>query len=94
MDLELSARLNQEAFAATFNLSYPQYRKLVTSLTASEVIICLELLKAKRHRSEFRASMERQVRSWLADTSGTLKPLSPKQFLAASPKWPINYTLP
>lgn len=83
----------QREFAALHRITLEEYKKLVSSLTYDEVITCLELLKAVKHKSGFRATMEQHVRSWLANPA-YLKPLSPNQMKAAKPKWPIRYNLP
>lgn len=88
-DLEV----RQEQFALSFGLTLVQYKKLASSVTTDELISCLELLKAKKHRSHFRASIAVELRQWL-DYGGALKPLSVFQLKAIVPKWPIKYSLP
>lgn len=83
----------QAEFAASFGLSFEHYKKLASALNSTELITCLELLKARRHRSGFRASCTSQINAWL-NGSEHLKPLSPRQFKGAEPKWPIPYTIP
>lgn len=88
-DLEM----RQEAFAKDFGLTLAQYKKLAGSCTADELISCLELLRAKTHRSHFRASMTQTLWRWL-DDGCQLKPLSRHQMLAIVPKWPIKFSIP
>ena len=83
----------QADFAKGFDLTFDQYRKLATSLSYIELITCLELLKAKRHKSKSRQRWATTIRAWL-DYSDTLKPLSIVEFRMAEPKWPIRYSLP
>ncbi len=90
MELEQS----QREFALKFRISYEEYKILVTSMTTDEVITCLELLRAKKHKSKFRERMETQIREWLAHDYGNSKPLTDKDFMWARPKWPIHYQLP
>lgn len=80
-------------FAAQFHLTLDEYKRLVSSMTYDEVITCLELVKASKHRSGFRSRMSAQIRTWLPG-SQYLKPLTHNQFRAMTPKWPIHYTLP
>lgn len=84
----------QRKFAELQRLTFEEYARLVKACTYEEVITCLELVRAKRHPSEFRAKMEQQIRGWLTDPGIHQKPLSPKQFAMTKPKWPIKYTLP
>lgn len=88
---ELETR--QAEFAVAYRITFEEYKKLVTSCSYDEVITCLELLKARRHRSSFRKDMEAGIRKWFSDGVG-LKPLSPRQFDASRPKWPVQYSLP
>lgn len=83
----------QREFATAFGLTLEHYKKLASSLNHIELVTCLELLKAKRHRSGFRAACTSQILSWL-EGGDHLKPLSPRQFKGAEPKWPIQYTIP
>lgn len=84
----------QRKFAELQRLTFEEYTRLVKACTYEEVITCLELVRAKRHPSEFRAKMEQQIRGWLSEPGIHQKPLSPKQFAMTKPKWPIKYTLP
>jgi len=86
-----------QEFAVLHNLTVDEYMKLVQSMRTGEVITCLELLRARRHRSEFRRNMDIKIRMWLiaANTNGErTQPLTAKEFEMARPKWPITYTLP
>lgn len=83
----------QAEFAASFGLTLEHYKKLTGTLSYTELITCLELLKARHHRSGFRASCASQIQAWL-NGSEHLKPLSPRQFKGAEPKWPITYSIP
>lgn len=83
----------QAEFAKSFDLTYDQYKKLATCLSHIELITCLELLKARRHRSKSRQRWAAAIRTWL-DCSVTLKPLSIVEFKMAEPKWPVRYSLP
>jgi hypothetical protein len=85
----------QTAFAAEFGLSYEQYKKLATACNSTELVTCLELLKAKKHRSAYRATLAASVRAWLVeDIPVHAKPLSFYQFRNAEPKWPVHYNFP
>jgi hypothetical protein len=85
----------QSEFAAGFRLTYDEYKKLVTAMTADEVITCLELLRCVKHRSQYRADRETRIRKWLADPKPSFsKPLNPHEFDSLRPKWPIKYQLP
>ena len=88
--------MTSEEFAGMHRITCDEYKRLCSSMRTDEVITCLELLKAKRHRSPFRQAMEARIREWLeqADSSIRTRPLTPKEFEAAKPKWPITYTLP
>lgn len=91
---QLSARdAELTAFAAQFHLSLDEYKRIVSAMTYDEVITCLELVKASKHRSGFRSRMSAQIRLWLAG-SAYLKPLTHNQYRAMAPKWPITYNLP
>lgn len=83
----------QAEFASSFGLTLEHYRKLASTLSYTELITCLELLKARRHRSGFRASCTTQINAWL-NGNDHVKPLSPRQFKGAEPKWPITYNIP
>jgi hypothetical protein len=83
----------QEEFATGFGLTLEQYKFLVSSLNYTELITCLELLKAKRHKSQWRERKANAVRVWI-DGRITLKPLSITEFRMAEPKWPLHYRLP
>ena len=83
----------QTEFAATFGLTLEQYKKLASSLSHIELITCLELLRAKRHRSGFRNHCKIQIQHWL-DGAPYMKPLTQRQFKMAEPKWPIHYNIP
>lgn len=88
-DLEM----RQELFAKDFGLSLAQYKKLASSVTSDELISCLELLKAKTHKSHFRSSVSAALWRWL-ESGVTLKPLSLNQMRAIVPKWPVKYRIP
>jgi hypothetical protein len=88
---ELEAR--QQTFACSFGLTLEQYKRLASSMNYTELISILELLKAHKHRSAFRASLADAVRSWL-DHGVSLKPLTANQFKAIAPRWPVQYQLP
>lgn len=88
-DLEV----RQERFAQDFGLTLAQYKKLASAVTADELISCLELLKAKTHRSQFRASVASSLKQWI-EHGGMLKPLSINQMKAIVPKWPIKIQVP
>lgn len=88
-DLEI----RQEEFAKAFELTLEQYKFLTSSLNFTELITCLELLKAKRHKSKWRQSKAQTVRMWIDDRIG-LKPLSITEFRMAEPTWPLHYRLP
>lgn len=89
-DLEI----RQKQFAEQHRITFEDYRKLVKNLSYTEVITCLEVLKAARHRSEFRHKMETQIRSWLSGAAAALKPLTPNQFKCLEPRYPVRYNLP
>lgn len=83
----------QAEFAARFNLSLDDYLRIVRSCNMQEIIIILELFKARSHRSSARKFAHEQVKRWLLlNLPG--KPLRESQFKALTPKWPVNYELP
>jgi hypothetical protein len=83
----------QAEFAARFNLALDDYLRIVRSCTTQEVIVILELFKARSHRSPARKFAHEQVKRWLLlNLPG--KPLRETQFKAFAPKWPVNYELP
>lgn len=83
----------QADFAARFNLSLDEYQRIVRSCDTAEVIVVLELFKARSHRSPARKFAHEQVKRWLLlNLPG--KPLRDSQFRALAPKWPVNYELP
>lgn len=85
----------QTEFAQAFGLTLESYRKLASSVNHTELVTCLELLKAAHPRSRFRSSCKAQIQRWLNDEGAPhLKPLSPQQFKLSTPKWPIHYTIP
>lgn len=90
---DLDAR--KAAFASSFGLTLEQYQKLASRCTTDELVTCLELLKAKHHRSGYRARLAQTIRTWFdgADPSH-FKPLSYWQFKNAAPKWPVHYNFP
>ena len=88
-----SLEQQQHAFAERNRITYDEYKKLVSSMTYDQVITCLELLKAKKHKSSFRARLEAKIRAWFPD-SGASKPLTDAEYHMAKPKWPIHYQLP
>lgn len=81
-------------FALKFGLTLNQYRKLSSSLTYDELLTCLELLKATKHLSPFRATATGNIKSWLDGKRIGTKPLTPAEFNRAAPKWPTHYSLP
>lgn len=85
--------IRQQQFATSFGLTLDEYKRLASATNHEELVVCLELLKAKKFRSAFRASCAQHVRQWLAGAPA-LKPLTPNQFSAATPKWPITYKIP
>lgn len=88
---ELETR--QQQFAQTFGLTLQQYKRLASSVTYEELITCLELLKAKKHKSGSRARMAESIRQWI-DYGTSLKPLSMFEFRKAMPTWPIKIQIP
>lgn len=90
---EQSLRVRQAEFAKTFNLSLDQYLRVMRSCTTDEAITVFEILKAKRHHSEYRATMESRIRSWI-DSGITAKPLTPEQFKQLRPTWPTRIKFP
>lgn len=88
-DLEV----RQERFAQDFGLTLVQYKKLASSLDTAELISCLELLKAKKHKSHFRQSMHDALLQWI-EYGGSLKPLSMNQLKAIVPNWPVKIQIP
>ena len=63
------------------------------SLSAAKQYAALGLLKVKRFRSSFRASLRKQLDSWLAGESKYDSPFSWKQWeclLANIPNWEIK----
>jgi hypothetical protein len=86
-------RVRQAKFAAQFNLSLDQYLRIMRSCTTDEAITVFEILKAKRHHSEYRASVERRIRDWTVNGL-TAKPLTPEQFKQLRPTWPTRIKFP
>lgn len=92
----------REAFANQFGITKQQLQVLMYVYGATDLFTCLELIKAKKHRSPFRADLARQLRMWLkthesisqSDARLAHKPLSPQQLKAAMPKWPVHYQIP
>lgn len=82
-----------EEFACALRITPEQYRLLAARCPTEELIVICELLKAKAHRSSFRAAMDARVRAWLY-RPGPAKPLTPKQLHAVLPKWPCTVRLP
>lgn len=91
MDNGLTER--QAAFAAAFNLTYEQYMQIVKSCNTTEVIAVLELVKQKKHRSSFRQAMAQKLNRWFS-LGVVSKPFSPKEFMALTPSWPVQWKLP
>lgn len=85
--------VRQNSFAEKFRITGEEYRMLAKACTHTEVIICLELLKVKAHRSSFRKKMEDRIREWFK-TPITSKPLTPAMFDSLLPRWPVKYSLP
>lgn len=83
----------QAEFAAAHRITFEEYKKLV-SLPFEEITICLELLKCKQHRSSTRQRSEEKVRAWLAGSTLTSHPLSPKELEWTKPRWPVHIVLP
>lgn len=93
----------QATFASQFNITKAELRLLMKSCNSTELYTCLELLRAKKHRSSFRASMSALVRQWLLANATALesnsvhlipKPLSRRQFEKSIPSWPTLYQIP
>ena len=83
----------QAEFAARFNLSLGDYLRIVKVCNTQEVIIILELFKARSHRSPSRRFAHEKVKRWLLlNLPG--KPLRESEFKALIPKWPVSYELP
>lgn len=89
-------KTQQTEFAATFGLTYDELHKLMRAYTTDNLLICLDLLKTKKHRSNFRASCASQIRSWLSGTAHNLanQPLSKSQLAYLKPTWPITIRIP
>lgn len=88
-----SLERQQREFANLNRITYEEYKRLVSAMTYDQVITCLELLKAKQHKSQFRARLEVKIRSWFCETLNS-KPLSDSEYQMAKPKWPVRYQLP
>jgi hypothetical protein len=92
----------RESFAKEFGITKRQLHLLMVLHTSVDLYTCLELLKAKKHRSPFRASVTAQLRKWLEVNQSTpedqikflQKPLSASQLKAATPAWPVHYQIP
>jgi hypothetical protein len=80
-------------FAMQFRLTKEELQKLMRACSTEELYNCLELLKPLKHRSGFRSGLAVQIRRWLVDPKA-VKPLSPRQFKASVPKWPLKYQIP
>jgi hypothetical protein len=91
--LESSLETQQEEFAASFNLSLKQYKLVVKSCTFDEVVVVLELMKYKTHRSMYRQLMAGKVRRWL-DLGVVSKPFTPREFKTLTPTWRVTWKLP
>lgn len=85
--------VRQAEFALKFNLTLEQYLQVVQSCTMSEVIVVLELMKAKNPKSSYRKRLQSQVRRWL-DNRLYSKPLMPSQFKELTPNYSITWELP
>lgn len=85
-------------FAQSLGLTEDQLKRLLSTYDATDLTTCIELLKAKSHRSMFRASLAMQLRKWLQNESPSstlrLKPLSVKQLQEAKPSWPVHLRIP
>jgi len=91
--MEASIRERQEEFARHFNLSLEEYLQIVRTCTYQEVVVVLELMKAKKPKSSYRQYCQLQLRRWLANKLPG-KPLTKPQFLALVPQHPITWELP
>jgi hypothetical protein len=86
-------QLRQTAFAARFNLSYDEYKRIMCVSTTDEAVVILELMKVKKHRASYRSKMHQQVREWL-DSNSQSKPLTSVQYVYLAPTWPITWHFP
>jgi hypothetical protein len=92
MDVDL--RQSQTEFARQFNLTLEQYLKIVRSCTTPEVIILLELMKAKNPKHAFRRYCQQKVRRWLDVPNIIGRPLADHELKSLIPKYPITWSLP
>lgn len=91
----MDLRLQQEKFAGSFGLTYDSLHKLMKTLSTTDLMTCLDLLKTKTFRSSFRKNCSQQLRSWLdSDAPFRLTPLSRYQLDMLKPKWPIDIQIP
>lgn len=93
MEQQSVLEIRQQEFASRFNLTLDEYLTIVRSCTMDQVIVVLELMRAKHHKTSFRKHAAQQIRRWLANRMiGT--PLTQSQFQALKPTWPITWELP
>jgi len=93
IELQNSLRERQEVFAAKFGLTLAQFLKLTHVCRTEELVTVLELLKVKKHKTQFRARMHLHLKNWL-DNDGFGKPFTSSQFGWLKPTWPITWQLP
>lgn len=93
MDMRLSLEERQKDFAARFNLTLQEYHHLVHSCNMDEVVIVLELMKAKNPKSSYRKFMQERVRRWLTEERPG-KPLTPSEMKMLTPSYAIRWSLP
>lgn len=89
----MDLKTKQTEFAQQYSLTYEQLHKLMHDLRTPELMIVLDLLKAKKYKSSFRQSCANLVRKWL---DGRLLgfPLTKNQLDALKPTWPIRIEIP
>jgi hypothetical protein len=84
----------KKELADSCSISVEEYNKLAMTLHSSDLISCLDLLRAKKYKSARRAFLARKIRDWLKSDLKIGFPLSKGDLKTLEPKWPVKFHIP
>ncbi len=84
----------QAEFAKAYGLTYEQLHRLMSNCRSDQLTTCLELLRARTHRSGYRDRSAVKLRRWVESDAPVSIPFSTKDWEYLAPKWPVNINIP
>lgn len=84
----------QTEFAKVYGLTFEGLHKLMGACRSDQLTTCLELLRAKTHRSGFRDRQATKLRRWIDENSVASLPFSTKEWEYLTPSWPVHINIP